>query len=154
VRFIYRKVGNYAVAEELAQETFVRAYQASATYRAKARYTTWLYRIAVNLVLNHKRWQRARGTQFSIDDHNESRPVMQLPDRTQTIDELLLAVQARGRILGAVKGLPSRQRNAVLLHKYGNMSYDQIADSMGGTLQMVRALMFRAYQNLRRELVQ
>ena len=55
IHFLYRMVGNQAVAEELAQEVFLRVYRARSSYRAEARFTTWLYRIATNLAVNHAR---------------------------------------------------------------------------------------------------
>jgi RNA polymerase sigma-70 factor, ECF subfamily len=155
IHFLYRMVGNQAVAEELAQEVFLRVYRARTSYRAEARFTTWLYRIATNLAVNHARDTRhERGAQTVYLDQpdEESGTTPDLADDEPSVEERLLRDERMAAIRRHVMALPERQRMAVLMHKYQGMDYRQIGDVLKLSESATKSLLFRAYQTLREKL--
>ena len=152
VHFLHRMVQNQAVAEELAQEVFLRVYRARAGYEPSAKFTAWLYRIATNLALNWRRHRKYEGYHQSINEVIPGRPRRELKDRAPTIDQILLDEAAVVEIRKAVAALPARQRAVVLMHKYDGMEYSEIAQSLGCTVPTIKSLLFRAYGALRTEL--
>jgi RNA polymerase sigma-70 factor (ECF subfamily) len=156
VNFLYRMVRDTAVAEDLAQEVFLRVYRARNEYAPSAKFTTWMFRIATNLALNSVRDNRHRRMDVSVDQtlengEDDQRP-MELPDRTPTIEQRLVARTRSEMILRAVHALPEKQRAAVLLHKYQEMDYDEIARVLECSESALKSLLFRAYETLRVEL--
>jgi RNA polymerase sigma-70 factor, ECF subfamily len=156
VNFLYRMVRDTAVAEDLAQEVFLRVYRARNEYAPSAKFTTWMFRIATNLALNSIRDNRHRRMDISVDQtldsgEDDQRP-MELPDHTPTIEQELLARTRSEMILRAVHALPEKQRAAVLLHKYQEMDYDEIARVLECSESALKSLLFRAYETLRVEL--
>ncbi|MGH9601419.1 MAG: RNA polymerase sigma factor, partial [Terriglobales bacterium] len=120
VGFMYRLTRNQSVAEELAQEVFLRVYRSRRTYKAEARFTTWLYRIATNLAVNHARDTRVERTQGKSLDEPEpqSGAPADVADAAPTAEERLLRNERMAAIRSHVDALPERQRMAVVLHKY------------------------------------
>ena len=156
VNFLYRMVRDTAVAEDLAQEVFLRVYRARNEYAPSAKFTTWMFRIATNLALNSVRDNRHRRMDISVDQtmdngEDDQRP-MELPDHTPTIEQELVARTRSEMILRAVHALPEKQRAAVLLHKYQEMDYDEIARVLECSESALKSLLFRAYETLRVEL--
>jgi len=152
IHFLYRMVQDREAAEELAQEVFLRIYRARGRYKPAARFTTWLYRIATNLALNWLRHER-RGVQvFSLDGKRDPRAAGQWPAAEPSSEELLLRQALSQRVRRPVAALPDRQRAVVVLHKYHNMDYEEIAATLGCSVQAVKSLTFRAYANLRKTL--
>ncbi len=136
VSFMYRMARNTAAAEDLAQEVFLRVYRSRQTYEASAKFTTWLYRIATNLAVNHAR-----------DTRHER------PEVTVSLDEEALVRRERlAAIRGKVEALPERQRLAVIMHKYQQMDYKQIAEVLKLSESATKSLLFRAYESLREQL--
>ncbi|HEV2386173.1 MAG TPA: sigma-70 family RNA polymerase sigma factor [Candidatus Acidoferrales bacterium] len=151
VSFLYRMVRDRATAEDLAQETFLRVFRARKSYAAGAKFTTWLFRIATNLALNSLRDGRRRKTELSLDDTEaaEDRPALEVVDRGPAIEQRLID-QARARLIwAAVQALPEKQRAAVLLHKFHDVGYDEIARVLGCSQSALKSLLFRAYETLR-----
>src|ERR1700686_1411647 len=128
VNFLYRMVRNTAVAEDLAQEVFIRVYRAREEYAPSAKFTTWMFRIATNLALNSVRDNRHRQMEISMDQTVETgedeQRGMEVPDGAPTVEQLLVAQSRSDMILRAVHALPEKQRSAVLLHKYQELDYD------------------------------
>jgi len=154
VHFLYRTVQDREAAEELAQEVFLRIYRARDRYQPAARFTTWLYRIATNLALNWLRHER-RGVQvFSLDGRRDPRAAGEWPAAQPNTEEFLLREALAQRVRRAVAALPARQRAVVVLHKYHNMDYEEIAAALGCSVQAVKSLTFRAYANLRKALAE
>jgi len=156
INFLYRMVRDTAVAEDLAQEVFLRVYRARSEYAPSAKFTTWMFRIATNLALNSVRDNRHRRMDVSVDQtvdngEEDQRP-MELPDHTPTIEQELVARTRSEMILRAVHALPEKQRAAVLLHKYQEMDYDEIARVLECSESALKSLLFRAYETLRVEL--
>jgi len=155
IHFLYRMVGNQAVAEELAQEVFLRVYRARTSYRAEARFTTWLYRIATNLAVNHARdtrHERAAQTVYLDAPDEESGATPDLADDEPTAEQHMLREERMAAIRSHVMALPERQRMAVLMHKYQGMDYRQIGDVLKLSESATKSLLFRAYQTLREKL--
>ena len=155
VSFMFRMAHSNAAAEDLAQEVFLRVYRSRESYEASAKFTTWLYRIATNLAVNHARdtrHERAENT-VSLDEPDEdSGRTLDLPDRTPSVEETLVQRERLAAIRQRVQDLPERQRIAVVMHKYQQMDYRQIADVLKLSESATKSLLFRAYETLRDQL--
>ena len=155
VNFLYRMVRDRATAEDLAQDVFLRVYRARKEYIPSAKFTTWLFRIATNAALNSVRDHRHQRMEVSLDapagEEQEALP-RELPAREMRIDEHLLERDRVEFIQRAIASLPDKQRAAVLLHKYEEMDYAEIAKILDCTEAALKSLLFRAYENLRVQL--
>ena len=150
MNFIYRMVQNQPVAEELAQEVFLRVYRARNGYAPGAKFTTWLFRIATHLALNAIRDNRGDRVTDSLDE--EQTPAAAVADRRVSVEQVLLEEARLMEVRRAVQALPAKQRAAVLMHKYEEMEYAQIAQVLGYSESAVKSLLFRAYETLRQKL--
>ena len=155
VHFMFRMTRNQAVAEELAQEVFLRVYRSRQSYRAEAKFSTWLYRIATNLGVNH-----ARDTKHERTAHNvyldqpdpETGTSPDVADSTLSAEQQLVRDERMNAIRKHVMALPERQRSAVLMHKYQEMDYKEIGQVLKLSESATKSLLFRAYQTLRENL--
>jgi RNA polymerase sigma-70 factor, ECF subfamily len=154
VHFVYRMVQNQAVAEELAQEVFLRVYKSRESYEPTAKFTTWLFRITTHLALNYVRDKRHEKLQDSIDNQPEEGAPIQLSDKAPSVEERLVKQARMNEIRQAIDLLPEKQRSAVLMHKYEEMEYSQIAAVLECSESAVKSLLFRAYETLRSRLRQ
>ncbi|HTV58138.1 MAG TPA: sigma-70 family RNA polymerase sigma factor [Verrucomicrobiae bacterium] len=153
VNFLFRMVRDTATAEDLAQEVFLRVYRARKDYSPSAKFTTWLFRIATNLALNSIRDNRRHALDVPIDaPADEDAPRREIPDREARIDERLMERDRSDMIRRAVGSLPEKQRVAVLLHKYEEMDYAEIAKILNCSESALKSLLFRAYETLRVQL--
>lgn len=155
VHFMYRMVHNQAVAEELAQEVFLRVYRSRETYRAEARFSTWLYRIATNLGVNYvrdTRHERNASTVYLDETDSETGTTPDVADATPNVESNLLRNERMNAIRQHVMALPERQRMAVLMHKYEGLDYKQIGEILKLSESATKSLLFRAYQTLREKL--
>ena len=155
INFLFRMVHDRSTAEDLAQEVFLRVYRAREKYNPSAKFTTWLFRIATNLALNSLRDNRHQKMEVSLDapavDEDDARP-RELPGRDMRIDEHMLERERAAFILRAVAALPEKQRAAVLLHKYEEMDYNEIAKVLECSESALKSSLFRAYETLRVQL--
>lgn len=149
IRFLYRMVQNQAVAEELAQEAFLRVYRSRGTYEPTAKFTTWLFRIATHLALNALRDGKNQRLETPIEEEGSEMPARQLSDARPSAEQAMLRQARMDEIRQAVSGLPDKQRAAVLMHKYQEMEYSQIAKVLNCSESAVKSLLFRAYETLR-----
>jgi len=155
VHYMFRMVHNQAIAEELAQEVFLRVYRARASYRAEAKFSTWLYRIATNLGVNHARDTRhERGAQTVYLDQPDPETGISpdVADSTPSVEQDMLREARLAAIRKHVMALPERQRTAVLMHKYQDLDYKQIGAVLKLSESATKSLLFRAYQTLRERL--
>jgi RNA polymerase sigma-70 factor, ECF subfamily len=155
IHFLFRMVRNQAVAEELAQEVFLRVYRSRESYRAEAKFTTWLYRIATNLAVNHARdtkHERSASTIYLDSPDEETGTTPDVADDEPNVEQNLLRNERMAAIKKHVMALPERQRMAVLMHKYQGMDYRQIGDVLKLSESATKSLLFRAYQTLRDKL--
>jgi len=150
--FLFRMVRNQAIAEELAQEVFLRVYRSRQSYRAEARFSTWLYRIATNLAVNHardtKHERAARNVYLDAPDELTG-TTPDVADDELSVEESLLREERMKAIRTHVMALPERQRMAVLMHKYQGMDYREIGEVLKLSESATKSLLFRAYQTLR-----
>jgi RNA polymerase sigma-70 factor (ECF subfamily) len=155
VSFMFRSAHSNAAAEDLAQEVFLRVYRSRESYEASAKFTTWLYRIATNLAVNHvrdTRHERPENT-VSLDEPDaESGRTLDLPDQTPSAEATIVQRERLAAIRQRVQALPERQRIAVVMHKYQQMEYRQIADVLKLSESATKSLLFRAYETLREQL--
>ncbi len=115
IHFLYRMVQNQAVAEELAQEVFLRVYRSRGSYEPTAKFTTWLFRIATHLALNSLRDGKHRRLEEHLDDDSSETPVRQVSDQRPTVEQRMLHQSRMEEIRRAVATLPEKQRAAVLM---------------------------------------
>jgi RNA polymerase sigma-70 factor (ECF subfamily) len=152
VHFLYRMVQNHAVAEELAQEVFLRVYRSRGTYEPTAKFTTWLFRIATHLALNALRDGKNERLQERLDDDSSDMPVRQVSDHRPSVEQRMVYQAKLDEVRRAIAALPEKQRAAVLMHKYEEMEYTQIAKVLSCSESAVKSLLFRAYETLRARL--
>jgi RNA polymerase sigma-70 factor, ECF subfamily len=155
ISFMFRMAHNSAAAEDLAQEVFLRVYRSRESYEASAKFSTWLYRIATNLAVNHARdtrHERAENTVSLDEPDEESGRTVDLPDKTPGAEEEMVRRERLAAIRQRVQALPERQRLAVVMHKYQQMEYRQIADVLKLSESATKSLLFRAYETLREQL--
>jgi RNA polymerase sigma-70 factor (ECF subfamily) len=147
--FLYRMVQDQGVSEELAQEVFLRVYKSRETYEATAKFTTWLFRIATHLALNWLRDEKNERAQERLDQASEDAPTREVPDRAPSVEQQMVQAVKVEEVRRAVAALPDKQRAAVLMHKYEEMEYSQIAKVLSCSESAVKSLLFRAYETLR-----
>ena len=152
---IYRMTGNDDVARDLAQDVWLRVYRSLDRFEARADIFTWIYRIAVNLTLNHlKREKRRRWVDLldqNIDDvlgDAASEPAVALPAPSDRQDRAMEKEQLARHLWDAVQQLEPMYRVPIVLFHYENQSYQEIADTMGLSMPAVQARIFRARKQL------
>ena len=140
----YRFVNNHEDAADLTQDTFVRAWKALAKFRGQARFSTWVHRIAVNVSLNQVSLKTPRGEAVDFDA---------MPDtREPAPGQSLVVAERQAMVRAAVAALPPRQRTALILRTYHELSHQEVADLVGTSVGAVKANVFHALANLRRRL--
>jgi RNA polymerase sigma-70 factor (ECF subfamily) len=150
----YRFLGDKQKSEDLAQETFLQVWRAAKSFKGKSKFTTWLYRICVNLCLNEiraarrKNWLRFfRNLSDSKGPQDES-----LLDEALNAEDLLLARERSRQISNALQTLPENQRIALILKRYEGLSYEEIAGVLGCSIPAVESLLVRAKRTLQNKL--
>jgi RNA polymerase sigma-70 factor (ECF subfamily) len=155
VGFMYRMARNAAAAEDLAQEVFLRVYRSRESYEASAKFTTWLYRIATNLAANHARDTRHERPEVTIsldEPDKETGNTFELPDGNLNAEQVMVHRERMLAIRRKIEALPEQQRLAVIMHKYQQMDYKQIAQVLKRSESATKSLLFRAYETLRDQL--
>jgi RNA polymerase sigma-70 factor, ECF subfamily len=152
INHLYRLVRNRAIAEELAQDVFLRVYRSRGTYQPGAKFATWLFRITTNVALNFRRDTRRESGHLRLDEAVPNARKIEPVDQTPRADQLLAQDDHAKQIRAAVESLPAKQLAAVLLHKYEGMDYAEIAEVLDCSISALKSLLFRAYETLRRRL--
>ncbi len=151
--YFVRMVRDRGLAEDLAQEAFLRVYQARERYQPEAKFTTWLYRIATNLALNAIRDRQSDPVlpEALVAETNGdfASPLERAQDGRPNVEEQLAESDRERMIREAIEALPEKQRAAVILHKYQDVDYRQIASILKVSESAVKSLLFRAYESLR-----
>jgi RNA polymerase sigma-70 factor, ECF subfamily len=154
VGMVYRYLGDAARAEDVAQEAFLRVYRARKSYKPLAQFKTWLFRIVYNLVVNEanarkrnaalslERLRASEDGAFFVEDENAP-----IPEKELEHAELLAKVRE------AVLDLPENQRMALVMNKYRDMPYVEIAQAMGLSVEAVKSMLFRAREKVRNKLI-
>ncbi len=155
VNLSYRYLGNRADAEDLAQEVFLRVFRARDRYRPEAKFTTWLYRVAVNASLNEVRSRKNRPTHAAANlragEDDDGVPMIADEDATSPHDAAERE-ELRAHVRAAVAELPDRQRLALLLNKFHGQGYQEIADALELTIPAVKSLLVRARESVRQRI--
>ena len=152
IGFFVRMVRDRALAEDLAQEVFLRVYKARERWKPDAKFSTWLYRIATNLALNAIRDAKGKVSRPAPGEGDSEDEAARLPDPQPGAEERIMLSDRERIIREAVESLPANQRAAVILHKYQDVDYRQIAKILGVTQSALKSLLFRAYETLRQRL--
>ena len=147
-RLIGRMVRDVDLVEDIAQETFIRAYRALAQFRGDAQFYTWLYRIAVNtakkFLMDLKRNPTVSENSFKSDDDDETSPIENELTSPDTPDAVLASKEIAQIINAALEALPEELRQAITLREIEGFSYEEIADAMNCPIGTVRSRIFRA----------
>lgn len=153
MNFIYRFVADRELSEDLTQEVFIKIYNSASTYSPKSKFKTWAFTIARNISLNELRKKGAVVSLSRTFKHDEDDMLFQVEDKTVARpdkeiinDELVSAVDK------AISELPANQRAAVLLLRYEEFSYEEIAKTMSTTVSAVKSLLSRARETLKEKL--
>ncbi len=156
VNFIYRIVGDITDAEDLAQEVFLKIYVNKDKYKPKANFSTWLYKIAINVCIDHKRKYKNKFQIISLDDPiktEDGEIIKETIDLSQDPpDKKVEQEEINKKILSFLLSLPEKQRIALTLKVYENKSYKEISEILGCSVSSVESLIFRARQMLKRKI--
>ena len=147
IHFLYRMVQNQGVAEELAQEVFLRVYRSRSSYEPSAKFTTWLFRITTRLA-----WNWIRDGRYEKSDEAIGERAGSISDRAPNAEQSMLREAKMAEVRAAIESLPPKQKAAVLMHKYQEMDYREIAAVLKLSESATKSLLFRAYETLRGQL--
>lgn len=148
---VAKMLGNPADAEDIAQQVFLRVWRHAKHYRPDAKFTTYLFTIARNLVFNETR-RRSRRKEVSADEREESSHLQVAADPSAQPDSEILRAELQQAVDKAIAALPEVQRMAVVLRRYEQMPYEEIAEVLKLSLPAVKSLLFRARTTLREAL--
>jgi RNA polymerase sigma-70 factor (ECF subfamily) len=154
-RLAYRMTGHQEDAEDVVQETFLRAYRQLAKFDDRASFGTWLYRIAANCSLDLIRARKRRSENRENHDSSEEGapdPMQSLADGAPTPERLALSSEVERRVAGALDDLSEMERAAFVLRHYEGMCIDDISRTLGVQPNAAKHSIFRAVQKLRRAL--
>jgi RNA polymerase sigma-70 factor (ECF subfamily) len=149
--FIYRFVGDRETAEDIVQETFLRAFRKRKEYRAIANFSTWLFTIAGNLAKSELR-RRKRWRMFSIERDEETDTGMELPDESARPDKVAESSLADVQIQQAIASLPENYKQVILLRDVEGMSYQEISEIVDCPVGTVKSRVNRARLKLQQKL--
>ncbi|WP_269901540.1 RNA polymerase sigma factor RpoE [Paenalcaligenes faecalis] len=156
MRLLARMINDPAEVEDVAQETFIKAYRALPQFRGDSQFYTWLYRIAINSARN---WQAARHrrpllmNEYENEDGETFSPADTLTD-INTPESELVSRQVADAVKAAIDALPADLRNAILLREIEGLSYEEIAETMDCPIGTVRSRIFRAREAITEQLRQ
>ena len=151
-RLAYRMTGHQEDAEDVVQETFLRAYRQLAKFDDRASFGTWLYRIAANCSLDLIRARKRRSENQESPEEGALDPIQSLPDAAPTPERLALSSEVERRLAGALDDLSEMERAAFVLRHYEGMCIDDISRTLGVQPNAAKHSVFRAVQKLRRAL--
>ncbi|MGJ8642233.1 MAG: RNA polymerase sigma factor [Luteolibacter sp.] len=146
-----KMLGNTTDSEDIAQQVFIRVWKHAKKYKPDNKFTTYLYTITRNLVYNETR-RRSRKKTVSTDQREEDSHLQHPGDPSAQPDASLLTDELQGAIDAAIQSLPENQRLAVVLRRYDNLPYEEIADVLGTSVSSVKSILFRARTTLRETL--
>lgn len=145
---VAKMLGDPTEAEDIAQQVFMRLWRHAKRYRPEAKFTTYLFTITRNLVFNESR-RRSRRKEVSVEERQESVNFQVEAPADRQPDSELLKGELQGAVDKAIAALPEAQRMAVVLRRYDQMPYEEIAEVLELTVPAVKSLLFRARTTLR-----
>jgi RNA polymerase sigma-70 factor, ECF subfamily len=151
-RLSFRMTGNQQDAEDVVQESFLRAYKQLAKFDERASFGTWLYRIAVNCSLDLVRSRKRRNEHMAPEDSEMEDPVLSLPALEPTPDRMAMSGEVRERVAEAMKDLSASERTAFVLRHFEGMCIEEVSRVLGCQPGAAKHSVFRAVQKLRRAL--
>lgn len=154
---VYKFTGRREGVEDLAQEVFLRIYNARERYRPEAKFRTWLFRITYNLCINTTKTRRIRRAQsleapFGVGEQETSLRDSLLEPGSEPPLEMLEKIETHQRLRVALEALPPQQRAAMTLYQYRGLSLREIADVLSTSEKAVKSLLARARENLREKM--
>jgi RNA polymerase sigma-70 factor (ECF subfamily) len=152
---IYRYTGTHHEVEDLAQDIFLKVYKAAPRYAPRAQFKTWLYKVVAHHCFNYFRSQKRRSfiTSYNQSFPEEDNPPLHHAEAQKEQPENVLQQQElRTALTAALSELPERQRMALILHRFEDLSYKEIANVLGCSLSAVESLLFRAMGSLKKKL--
>ncbi len=149
---VYKIVRDQETANDLVQETFMKAFSSLSTYRSEYRFSTWLYKIAANCSIDFLRKKRIQA--LSLDRHLDDSTTreMEVPDYSYHPEKDLMRKEQRYNIEEAIESLPTKYREVIVYRHKDDKSYEEIADLLGIPLGTVKARIFRARELLKKKL--
>jgi len=147
-RISYRMAGNHQDADDVAQETFLRAFRALRGFRGDSALRTWLFRIALNLSVNAGRARTARRQ----EDRDVESMADEMPAGPSRSESRLLEEERARRVRRAIEGLPPRQKQVIILRMYEELQFQEIAELIDCPVGTAKANFFHAMNNLRKAL--
>lgn len=153
----YGVLGSREDAEEVAQDVFVRIYKALPRFRGDSRFSTWMYRIAMNLARNKYRWNKSRGSQKKIsleetEEEEDNSYGIQVPAKEPSPDEQADLTEYQQKVMREINNLPALYKEALILRNVEEMSYEQIAEILDCKLGTIKSRIARAREELRKRL--
>lgn len=148
---VARMLGSNADVEDIAQQVFIRVWKSAGRYVAKAKFTTWLLKITRNLVFNEMR-RAKRHPHLPVQIEPEAEEIPLKDEQASPPDAALLENELQSAIEKAIGLLPDTQRLALVLRRYEELSYEEIADVLDLSVPAVKSLLFRARTELRERL--
>jgi RNA polymerase sigma-70 factor (ECF subfamily) len=149
---IYRQLGVQDVAEDLVQEAFLRVYRAAPKYEPTAKFSTWFYTVVTNLCLNYKRDRARDKLRLLSGGDDESNTLENLAQADEPEHDRLDNNERAAKVREAIAELPENQRMALILSRYEDKSYEEVAEILGTTVAAVKSLTSRARETLREKL--
>jgi RNA polymerase sigma-70 factor (ECF subfamily) len=149
---IYRHIGVQTEAEDLVQEAFLRVYRNAATWEPTAKFSTWLYTVVSNLCLNYKRDKARDKLRLVSGDEEGGNPLERMATEEAQEGEAMDAEDRARVVREAIQELPEQQRMALILSRYEDKSYEEVAEILGTTVAAVKSLTSRARTTLREKL--
>lgn len=151
VNLIFRFTGNAENAEDLAQEVFLRIYRAAPRYEPKAKFFTYLYQITLNLCRNERERNTRRKT-TSLDSRGENDKQWDLPDPEVGAETLMQRQETASQVQAAIQQLPQEQRQLLILQRFQDLGYEELAEATSQTVSAVKAKLHRARLALKKKL--
>ena len=147
----YRTIGREEDARDVCQETFLRAFRGLPAFRGQAKFSSWLYRIALNLCRDWLRRER-RAPVIQLPEHTDLLELAAASEPSESIEDLVARQDLARQVESVMAELPEEQRTAIVLKEYHGLTFQEIADLMGCPLSTVKTRMYQGLSVLRREL--
>ena len=151
-RLAYRMTGNEQDAEDVVQETFLRAYRRLNRFESRSSFSTWLYRIAVNCSHDSSRKRRVQDDRHVVPNPELPDPVLSLPSTDPSADRLVMSAEVRKRVAATMETLTEKEKAAFVLRHFEGMPIEEVGRTMGMKANAAKNNIFRAVQKLRRAL--